>query len=341
MNIEGDDFDLEADLAAALDGTANATPKQQDELAEVAEQETPEEKQERLYKREGRRFVPKEDEAEKVAKADEQQTPEQKAAPKVWRPNWYKDEYGPWDTLPENFRNALRDQERAAAQGIEKHATTAKAWEPVAKLLEPYAAEINAQYGNTQEYLTQLHKADVFMRQDPVAALNWLAQTYLGAGWDIQALADWQAQQGYQPQKIDPVKQELEQLRRQVEQLSQLPAKQQQETAQQQIAAFSKDKPDFDAVRPYMAAIAKQNPGASLDELYQEALWANPQTRERLLKEQEDKRLADLQAKRRNGAQSPRGGYAGEQSPQRFAKSKTSLEDDIAAAYDAAHGGSV
>lgn len=335
MSMTGDDFDLEADLAAALDGTANATPKQQEELEAAPDGETAAEEQAR-YVREGRRFVkeqPKEEAPSAEAKEGaEQKSPTEAAPPKEKRPTWYKDEYGDWAKLPDNFRTALREQERNAAQAIEKHSTAAKAWEPINEALRPHMQELAAAGSNPQQYVGQLIEADKYLRADPVQALNWLAQNYLGQGWDIRALADWMDQQGVQTQKIDPVKQELNQLRQQVQHLSQLPVQQQRETLNKQIADWSRDKPDFEAVRQKMAALANQNPEASLDDLYEEARWAHPEIRERILAEREDKRLKELQGKRHAGAQSPRGGQPnGSAAP---IHKRMSLEDEIAMTLD-------
>ncbi len=335
MSMTGDDFDLEADLAAALDGTANATPKQQEELEAAPDGETAAEEQAR-YVREGRRFVkeqPKEEAPAAEAKEGaEQKPPTEAAPPKEKRPTWYKDEYGDWAKLPDNFRTALREQERNAAQAIEKHSTAAKQWEPINEALRPHMQELAAAGSNPQQYVGQLIEADKYLRADPVQALNWLAQNYLGQGWDIRALADWMDQQGVQTQKIDPVKQELNQLRQQVQHLSQLPVQQQRETLNKQIADWSRDKPDFEAVRQKMAALANQNPEASLDDLYEEARWAHPEIRERILAEREDKRLKELQGKRHAGAQSPRGGQPnGSAAP---IHKRMSLEDEIAMTLD-------
>lgn len=323
MSVTGDEFDLAAELEAALDGAAHDTPQQQAEREDEApEAETAED---RLYRREGRRFVPKEQEA--AEKAAEQQQP--LSAPKEKRPTWYKDEYGDWGKLPENFRTALREQERNAAQAIEKHSTAAKAWDPVNEMLKPLAQELAASGTNPQQYVSNLINADAYLRKDPVAALNWLAQTYMGT--DIQALADWMQQQNYQTQRVDPLQQEMTLLKQQIAALQQAPIEQQRYAQQRQISDWSKDKPDFAAVKPYMAAIAKQNPEASLDQLYEEARWAHPEIRVRILQEREDKRVADLKGKRSLGAQSPRSGSGNgalRSSP------KMTLEEEIAMHLD-------
>lgn len=303
-----EDLDFAADIEAELDG-ALAKPQPD------AKGETAEEQDERLYRRDGRRFVPKEDEkAEKAEKAAKPEEIEQEArqeqvqaAPKEKRPTWYKDEYGDWAKLPENFRTALREQERNAAQAIEKHSTAAKAWEPITKLIEPHAQQLAAMGSSPQQYVTNLIQADGYLRQDPVQAINWLIGQYVGQGWDVRALADWMEQEGVQAQKVDPLQQELATLKQQMEQLKQAPVVAQRQALNTQIADWSRDKPDFEAVRHLMAAEANRNPQASLDELYEQARWAHPETRDRILQEREDKRLAELKGKRQAGAQSPRG----------------------------------
>lgn len=326
MSMTGDDFDLEAELGKALDGEKAADQIEPIDGADQ-QQETQAEAQAR-YVREGRRFVKEQKEEAAEAKDGEQQEQQQaKPAKPAWKPTWYKDEYGPWDTLAEPFRNALRDQERNAAQAIEKHSTAAKAWEPINQLLAPHMQELAAAGVQPQQYVANLVNADKYLRQDPVQAINWLVQQYVGQGWDIRALADWMDQQGVQTQKVDPVQQELAQLRQQVQHLSQLPARQQLETLNNQIADFAKDKPDFAAVRQHMAALAKLKPGASLQELYEEARWAHPEIRDRILQEREDKRLKELAGKRQAGAQSPRSGHNGSATQ---SYKHMSLEDEIA-----------
>jgi len=328
-----EDIDFAADLEAAL-------TQQEPAPEEAPETETAEEQEERLYRREGSRFVAKEkekadkEEAEAQAKPEGEQAP---AAPKQEkRPTWYKDEYGDWGKLPENFRNALRDQERHAAQAIEKHSTAAKAWEPINKALEPYMQELQASGVSAPQYVSNLIEADKYLRADPVAAINWLTQSYLGAGWDIQALADWQAQQNYQPQKIDPVKQELEALKQQMSQLQAAPVEAQRRATHEQIRQWSQDKPDFEAVKPYMAAIANQNPQGNLDTWYEQARWAHPEIRERILADREGKRIAELKGKRQAGAQTPHGAPMPNAQPRRTRNKTWDIDADLNEAFDEA-----
>lgn len=326
MNLDDDD-DLAAELNAALDAQQ---PQRNQPLEEAPEGETPEQADERVYRRDGRRFVAKEEaKADDKAAATPDAAAKQEAAPKAWKPTWYKDEFGPWDKLAEPFRNALRDQERNAAQAIEKHSTAAKTWDPVNQALAPHAQELAAAGSSPQQYVGQLIEADKYLRASPVEALNWLCNQYLQC--DVIALADWMHAQGHQPTKVDPVQQELAALKQQMAQLQDMPNRQKQEAINEQIRTWAKDKPDFAAVHPLMADIAKRNPQASLDEWYQQAQWATPEIRERILKEQEDKRLAELRGKRAAGAQSPRGGYSNGAAAKR---PTMSIEEEIGSLLD-------
>lgn len=322
-----DDLDFAADLEAEL----GPQQKPQGEEIEVEQQALEEE---RLYRRDGRRFVAKEDEkAAKDAAPEAEQQPQQ-AAPKAWRPTWYKNEYGDWDKLPENFRNALRDQERNAAQGIEKHATAAKVWEPLTKQLEPMRHQLAAQGQTEQQFLGGLVNIYSYLQQDPVNAINWLCQQTMST--DIYSLVQWMQQQGHQPEQVDPRDRKLQELEQKVQNFERQGVNAQREATNRHIADWAKDKPDFEAVKPIMAALANQNPQASLDDLYREAQWAHPEIRERILAEREDKRQQELRGKRRAGAQTPRGTPTPNGQP-RIQRNKTwDIESDLKEAFDEA-----
>lgn len=327
MNLDVDEDALMEELDQALD----AGKPQVEAPNEGGEQETAAEEQAR-YVREGRRFVKEQAEkpAEQQTAPDPNAPQQQPPAQKAWKPTWYKDEYGAWDGLSEPFRNALREQERNASQAIEKHSTAAKAWEPVSKLIEPYQQQLAAQGIAPQQYVSNLINADGYLRADPVKALDWLCQSYLQC--NIAELADWMATNGHQSEKIDPLQQELHQVKQQLARLQELPQQQARESTMREIQAWANDKPDFEAVRKTMGALANQNPQASLDELYEEARWAHPEIRDRILKEREDKRLTELKGKRQMGAQSPRGGQTNGQA--RNQRPTMSLEEEIAMHLD-------
>lgn len=303
---------------------------------EAAPAETTEQQEERLYRRDGRRFVP--NDADKIADAQkvEAGTEPKDASPqpqKAWKPLWYKEEYGAWDKLAEPFRTALREQERNAAQAIEKHSVASKAWDPVNKQLEPHLNEMRAAGVEPQQYVSNLINADAYLRRDPVQALNWLCQQYLKT--DVVGLADWMLQQNVQPQKADPVRQELDTLKQRLSNYEKQGESAQRASLEAQIQDWAKDKPYFSDVRELMASIAKvpMHRGASLDQLYDAAMHAHPQLRQRIL---EDKRKDEVTRARAAGATSPRSGPVNGQARQ--TKSTMSLTEEIGILLD---GGTV
>lgn len=286
-------------------------------------------------------------------KTVEEPAPEQQAAPETpapngaepaaaaapatrsWKPLWYKEEYGQWDQLSEPFRKALQEQERNAAKAIEERAHVAKAWEPINELVKPFEQQLRMSGQTPQQFIGGLVNIYNELQQDPVKALNWLTEQTLGAGWNIGTLAQWMQEQNYQPQRADPVVQELQQLKQQLAELREAPVRQQRDAMREEIAAWAQDKPHFNDLRGYMADLAKKPEfkGASLDKLYEEAHYAHPVFRERILA---DKRAAEVAEARRRGAQSPRGTPVEGASPRKQQGKRQSVEDAVKEAFDEA-----
>lgn len=275
MPSEADDLDLEGELTAALDEQLTPEPSQ-----EIDGQEKPA----REYNRdEAGKFARKE-----AAPLDPAAAPATPAPVKPWSPLWLKQEHGiEWDKMPEPFRKALEQREREAAQAIEKHSTGAKAWEPLTKAIEPYAQQLQAANLTPQQYFAELHQWNVMLRgeKDPVKkvdALNALAESI---GLDLVEVGQWLERNGSAPPP-DPRDQRIAQLEQWKSQFETSAKERERAAAEAEIQAWAKDKPDFAVVRKLMAALATQNPQATLDELYDQARWSHPELRERILADQ-------------------------------------------------------
>lgn len=336
MAMPDEDLDFAADLEAALDGDKPQAIEQPETPAQ--DTETAEQEAERLYRRDGRRFVPKEDEK---AAAKEDDAPPQPAK-QTWKPLWYKDEYGKWDDLAEPLRKALEQREKESARAIEERSVAAKAWEPVNEVLKPHLQELAAMGSSPQQYVGQLIQADKYLRADPVQAINWLCQQYVGQGWDIRLLADWMDQQGVQAQRVDPVQQELAALKNELMALKQAPQREYQASVGHTISEWSKDKPYFGELQSTIYGLIQADPSvkerfrvdpkATLDKLYDDAQWAHPQIRTRIL---EDQRKQEVTRARAAGSQSPRGVPQPNGAPrQPKSKGQWNIESDIAEVFD-------
>ena len=343
-----DDIDFGADLEAALDG--GPPPEREDHREErQAKPDNPFPKSDdeggpREYVREGRRFVPKEQEAKAVAEATGQETRVKEGEVQVkteqgWRPIWLKPEHGlDWDKSPEPFRKALEERERAFAQAYQEKTGALKQWEPVAQLMEPLQQALRAQGVEPNQFLGQLVHAHNFLTKEPQQAMAWLAQAY---GVDLNTLVQGMQQE---QQQVDPtVKALQDQVAALSGKLTQRETQEQQwrreaeerdnERRQKEVEDWAKAKPHYEAVRPIMHRLALGYEGAgqqySLDGLYDEACKLHPEVSQRILA---DQRKANV-SRARAGQVSPRGqpviGGRDTHSP------KLTVEQEIAAQLDA------
>lgn len=331
------DFDdgLDADLLGALengpDHIPEPAPEPQPDTAAPAKPDDPFPQSGRARDEQGRFATKPKEEAPAGPDAAQGTEPPLKA----WEPLWLKTEHGvEWDKLPEPFRKAIEQRERESAQAITQHSTRAKAWEPIDRVFDevdprtgrPYTEQLQQAGVTKQEYLGNLVQWDKNFREDPLGSAIHLLNNL---GIDPAKLADHMTAQPAGQATADPrVMQELQALRQEV---STLKSGRTDETRRQQhemIAEWAKDKPYFSDLRPYMAALAKENPKATLDQLYESAQYAHPTTRERILRDQR-KRDAD---RARQAGVSARGYPNGAGAP----AAKLSLDEELGAALDEA-----
>lgn len=110
-----------------------------------------------------------------------------------------------------------------------------------------------------------------------------------------------------------------------------------QQDVASQIAAFSKDKSDFAKVQPVMAELIRSGQAKDLAEAYDQAIWANPQTRaaqiERTQKAAEAERAAQASKARASAAVNVRSDASGIVAP------SGSIRETMSRAYDAVTSG--
>lgn len=251
-------------------------------------------------------------------------------------PVWYKPELGDWGQVPETMRAAILDRERAISNELERRAAAMRPWESVAERVAPYVPQLQAQGVAPEQFLGNLVAAHDALTRDPVAALQWIAESY---GVDLSALAGGYEEQAPEDPRLTAMAQRLEQLQGQVQhfgsawqQQQQAAQQQQQAVLQSEISAFAKDKSDFDTLRPLMATFLQGGQAQTMAEAYEQARWAHPETRQRILEEQ---RKADAtKAQRARAAGSTLRGAPVNGAVTRGPE--LSLEEEIAALIDAA-----
>jgi len=183
-----------------------------------------------------------------------------------------------------------------------------------------------------------------YLDRDPQTAINELASSY---GLNLAELAQKQPQ-------VDPeiarLRQELAQVQGTMSERQMYEQQQYQTQLEQGIEAYATEiGTDGKPVRPYFQEIwsdmlpivshfAANEPGLThrqvLDQAYERAMWMNPQVRERLLKEQESKRIAEMQTrtqKAKAAAVSVRGSPTSGAMP---SSAPASIRDSLESAWD-------
>jgi hypothetical protein len=201
-----------------------------------------------------------------------------------------------------------------------------------------------AQYGSVESAVQQLFALSDYASQDPAGFLQYFAQS---RGIDLSRFAPAPSQQQGQP--IDP---NIAHLQAQLAQLTgHIQAQEQQRTTQQQqslvseVERFSADPQHkyFENVQQHLlmllpgikAANPNEAPAALLKIAYDQAVWANPETRAAMMQEQTTQAQAQSAARaaqKRNASVSISG------SPVAGASTYQAGPDDLRGQLEAAFG---
>lgn len=215
--------------------------------------------------------------------------------------------------------------------------------------LGPYWEKFAAQRGNlqrqgvtTSQYLENLTNADLMMNRDPVAGIQQIAQMY---GVDLTNPQITEAQ------NIDPntqaLKQELDELKSFITNKETETYNSTIESLQTKISSFADEKteagdvahPYFDDVLNDMITLAKaeqaQGKTPEVEELYEQAVWANPATREKQLAADKAAQAAkEVERARAKAAKAKKASTSVTGSPDvSGAAVEMSLEEELRAAY--------
>lgn len=229
-------------------------------------------------------------------------------APK-FRPPWKKAALADYDKLPDTVRAEIERREGDFHKGIEQYkggAAQAQDWD---RAVQPYMATIQGFGVTPQVAVGELLKADHTLRYSATPQkVNYLLKIAGDYGVDIGTLA-----QGIQQiageqvwQQQNPVDPRLHQLQQQVGQLTHHITQQNQQAATREtsaidgeIAAFAAD-PDhehFGALQQDMAAFLQTGRAKTLDDAYEMAMRANPQTAPIWFAQQQQKQEDERRAK--------------------------------------------
>lgn len=207
-----------------------------------------------------------------------------------------------WATLPPPIQAEVAKREADVTKGFNDRANQLKRYEPLEQVIAPHRERLALAGIDEGAYVRSLVTADEMLRgPNRLQALQHIAQSY---GIPLQSLAQGQSDQP--PAQVD----RYQQLQDQVTTLSTQLSQQRQAEAQAQtsqltstIERFAADPANlyFENVRPQVAALLKAGvQGATYDEMlknaYEQAVWANPETRAAVTAQQAEKQRTEAEA---------------------------------------------
>jgi hypothetical protein len=256
-----------------------------------------------------------------------------------------------WATLPPVAQAAIAKREQEVSQGFSQY-------EGIGKALAPVNQQLAMRGIPPQQYVNQMVQLDIAL-QNPATkmqAFQYLAQTYgIQLPTNSQADAGASIPQGHPDPTIAALQQQIGQLTSHINseqaQRAQYAAFEQQQTQRQantEVEAFRNDPANefFDLVRDDVrgvferAAVLNQK-APTLKEAYEQAVWANAQTRPVMLARQTQKiqddqvKAASEAAAKARKSQAPN--VRGTNGATPASGPKRPIEEEMAEVYDRMH----
>lgn len=228
---------------------------------------------------------------EQAPSTEQTTTATQYVYPKTWKP----DHAQLWETTPEAIRAEALRREEDFHRGIEQYKSNATVGERYAKLWERYNPVLQ-QHGVQAEQMDQmvqglLNAQFTLALGTPEEKLSIVRNLISEYKIDPKTLLE-------QAAELDPnlaaLQSQVQSLQSKLTEREQAEQRSVQEKARAELEAFTADKPDFNLVANHVAAILQADPKATLQDAYDQAIWANPATREKAI---QAKAAADAKAK--------------------------------------------
>lgn len=283
--------------------------------------------------------TPREDDGK--FKAEEPPVETVEAAPEVVQAapqSWSAAAKAEWANASPVLRAEIDKREKDMHQALTRHDGELRLGREVKDIITPYMAQIQAEGATGPQAIASLLNTAHILRtgsaeQKKALILNTAKQ--YGVDLGVPESDD------YVDPTIAAMQKQMEELRRLADPQaieSRLQDKLERGKVESDIAAFASDPANvhFEAVRPLMVAMLNSNQAKDLKEAYDMACMANPQIRSTLeaakQAEMEAKRKQDIANKKR--AASSITGSPATPSNSKVTNSKTSVEDDLRAAFD-------
>lgn len=270
-------------------------------------------------------------------------------------PGWSAESKAKFAELPPSIQADVLKREKEVSDGFRQVSERIRPLMAVEEIIAP-RREFFAQHGfqNDAQVINHLMSYSDAMDRDPTGTIKVLADAYrvdLGKLFGANP-----AQAGQEEGEIPPAVAELRQRNAILEQRLQsiegsLTVQQRRSEAERahqerlqsesivsEVSTFSADKPHFQKVRPLMGALLQSGAAKGLEDAYQMAVFADPETRVAVQAEEDAKRRAGEEMKKRQAAEkakaaavSIRQGAAPSPAPATITGTGNAYRDDVKA----------
>lgn len=239
------------------------------------------------------RFKKAEEQAEVKAEAKPEEIPPSPSPEKRAPSSWKKEAAAEFDKLPPHVQDEILRREGDFHKGIEGFKTHAELGRSMERTLQPYMQTIQGLGISPDVAVGHLLRADAMLRSGtPEQKATYLATLAKQYGIDMGQASQVAPEQQY----VFQLEQQLRKLQQQQEEFQRSQQEREMQTLNSELQSFAQDHEHFEAVRDDMAALLQAGRAKDLQQAYDMAVYANPQTRAALLEQQRQEALKQAQS---------------------------------------------
>ena len=212
--------------------------------------------------------------------------------------SWPKEMHDHWSKMPKETQDYWVVREKQMLDGLEQYKGDAGFARQIKETLNPYMATINALGVDAPTAIRSLLNADHQLRvgspSQKAQYFQHLAKQY---GVDLDGMGQQQEGQPASDPRLQQLQDELYGLKQVIQTGNQQQLDEQRNKIQNEVNSFASDPkhPYFDEVSEEIVALLKN--GATLEDAYEKAVWANPVTRQKEMSRVQTEQQAALKAR--------------------------------------------
>ncbi|MCA3269184.1 MAG: hypothetical protein INF44_02420 [Thalassospira sp.] len=206
-------------------------------------------------------------------------------APNSWSADAKKD----WEKIPAHLQKEISRREAEIHKTVTRYDEERSLGKQIKDIINPYSAMIKANGSTTEQTIgSLLNTAYVLETGSPEQKKTLFAQLAKAYKVELEGLS---SPASFVDPQIETLQQRLDRLEYERQQETTWKKQQEAQAINNDIAQFASDPEHvhFEKVKGHMAALLQSNLAKDLKDAYQQAVWANPETRSTLeLKKQQE-----------------------------------------------------